>query len=236
MISLLVGAVVLVAAGLQRLTGVGFGLVAGPGLVLLLGPHQGVLLSNIAAGAISGFGLAGSWRRVRLRTRLPLVGAAMVTVPVGAWLVGRLREQALLIGIGALVAVSVSVLIAGIRIRSLRGRGGAVAAGAASGLMNASAGVGGPPLTMYGVNAGWAGPEFVANAQFYGLTVNALSVLAKGVPDLSLHSWLLTGAAVALGIAAGDRLGGVSDAQLRRVVLAMALLGGASIMAKGVLA
>jgi uncharacterized membrane protein YfcA len=236
MVPLLVGLVALVAASLQRLTGIGFGLVAGPGLVLLLGPGEGVLLSNLAAGAISAYGLATAWRRVRLTAMLPLVGAAMLTVPVGAWLVGRLREQVLLIGIGVLVVASVSLLLAGVRLRGLRGRRGALAAGAASGIMNASAGVGGPPLTLYGVNAGWAGAEFVANAQFYGVTVNGLSVAAKGLPDMPLRSWLLITGAVAIGIAAGSRIRGVSDTRMRRLVLGLALVGGLSITAKGLYA
>jgi hypothetical protein len=228
----LVALVVLVAASLQRLSGVGFGLVAGPGLVLMLGAGHGVVVSNIAAAAISATGLAATWRQVRLTLMLPLVGAAMLTVPLGAWLVGRLPERTLLLGIGSLVIASVSLLIAGIRIRSLRGRRGAVAAGAASGVMNASAGVGGPPLTMYAVNAGWGAAEFVANAQFYGVLVNGLSVAAKGVPELSWHYWVLCAAAVGAGILVGDRFGAVSDARLRRLVLWLALVGGVSILGK----
>ncbi|NUU24233.1 MAG: sulfite exporter TauE/SafE family protein [Streptomycetaceae bacterium] len=231
----LVGLIVLVAASLQRLTGIGFGLVAGPGLVLMLGPSDGVLMSNVASAAISALGLAATWREVRLRLMLPLVGAAMLTVPLGAWLVGRLPERTLLLGIGALVVTSVSLLIAGVRIRALRGRRGAVAAGAASGVMNASAGVGGPPLTLYAVNAGWGAAEFVANAQFYGVLVNGLSVATKGVPELAYPYWLLCGAAVVVGIVAGDRIGKVPDTRLRKLVLALALVGGVSIVTKGLL-
>lgn len=233
---LLLGAIVLVATSLQRVTGIGFGLVAGPGLVLLLGPGHGVLLSNLAAGGISAVGLATSWRRVRLSAMLPLVAAAMLTVPVGAWMVGRLQERALLIGIGSVVVAAVSLIIAGVRVRALRGRRGAVAAGAASGVMNAAAGVGGPPLTLYAVNAGWHGPEFVANAQFYGVVVNGLSVATKGVPELSGTSWAFFGAAVAAGLVAGTLLGRASETGLRRLVLGLALAGGASILAKGLLA
>lgn len=236
MTPLLLGLVVLVAASLQRVTGIGFGLVAGPGLVLLLGPAQGVLLSNAVAGGISAVGLAATWRRVRLSAMLPLVCAAMLTVPAGAWMVDRLQADALLIGIGSVVVVAVTLIISGVRVRSLRGRRGAVAAGAVSGVMNAAAGVGGPPVTLYAVNAGWGGAEFVANAQFYGVVVNGQSVAVKGVPELAATSWAFCGAAVLVGIVAGDLLGKVSDARLRRLVLGLALLGGLSILVKGVAA
>ncbi|KJK54967.1 hypothetical protein, partial [Saccharothrix sp. ST-888] len=81
---LVLGCIVLLGASVQRLAGIGFALVAAPVLVLLLGPAQGVVLSNCAAGAISAVGLAGSWRQVRLAAMLPLVGAAACTVPVGS--------------------------------------------------------------------------------------------------------------------------------------------------------
>lgn len=236
MTPVLLGVIVLIATSLQRVTGIGFGLVAGPGLVLLLGPAHGVLLSNLAAAAISAVGLVTTWRRVRLSAMLPLVAAAMLTVPVGALMIDRLQERALLTGIGAVVVAAASLTLAGVRVRALRGRGGALAAGAASGVMNSAAGVGGPPLTLYAVNAGWHGPEFVANAQFYGVVVNGLSLATKGMPELSGSSWTFCGLAVTLGVVAGTLLGKASDAGLRRLVLALALLGGASILAKGLVA
>ncbi|MDI2125935.1 TSUP family transporter [Yinghuangia seranimata] len=233
---LAVASVVLVAAALQRATGLGFGLVAGPGLVVLLGPAAGVGASNAAAGAISAAGLAVTWRRVRLRAMLPLVAAAVVTVPVGASLVRVLPEPALLAAIGAVVVAAVAVTAAGIRVRSLKGRRGAVAAGAASGVMNAAAGVGGPPVALYAVNAGWQGPEFVANAQFYGVLVNAASLAARGTPDLSTAVWLWCAGAVAAGITLGQLLARRLPAhRLTAVVLALAFAGGAGTLAKGLL-
>ncbi|MFI6588090.1 TSUP family transporter [Embleya sp. NPDC050493] len=229
----LVGLIVLVAASLQRLTGIGFGLVAGPGLVLLLGPAEGVVVSNMAVMVISAIGLAATWRQVRLRLMLPLVAAAMLTVPLGAWLVGRLPERVLLLGIGTFVVVSVSLLVAGVRIRALRGRRGAVTAGVASGFLNSAAGAGGPPLTWYAVNAGWGGAEFVANAQFHGALVSGFSVGAKGLPELSYQYWILCAAAILVGILVGDRFGKVSDTRLRKLVLGLALVGGLSIIVKG---
>lgn len=231
---LVLGGIVLAGASVQRLAGIGFALVAVPVLVLLLGPSEGVLLSNAAAGAISMIGLADGWRRVRLRAMVPLVSAAACTVPTGAWVAAHLPRQVLLVGMGALVSVAVLLVAYGSRIPALRGSRGAFAAGAASGFMNSSAGVGGPAVSLYAVNADWPVREFVPNAQFYGVSVNVLSLLVKGVPRLTAPAWLLVTAGIAAGAVVGKALGGrIPEPRARRIVLLLALAGGLTTLAKG---
>ncbi|MGK4582222.1 TSUP family transporter [Kitasatospora sp. HPMI-4] len=228
------GCVVLVGASVQRVAGVGFALVAAPVLVLLLGPGQGVVLANCAAGAISAIGLVDGWRRVRLGAMLPLVAAAACTVPVGAWLAGRLPESELLATMGALVSVAVALVMAGVRVPALRGVRGAITAGAASGFMNSAAGVGGPAVSLYAVNAGWTAQEFVPSAQFYGVLVNALSVSAKGLPRLTWTAWLLVAAGIGGGAVIGKALADrVPERRARWTVLLLALAGGLSTLGKG---
>ncbi|MEE1928359.1 sulfite exporter TauE/SafE family protein [Streptomyces sp. TRM 70351] len=229
------GAVVFCGAAVQRLAGIGFGLVSAPFLVLLVGPMDGVALANCAGVAISGAGLAATWRRVRLRAMVPLVAAAAVTVPLGATVARRLPEPVLLTAMGALLTLLVLLLVRGVRVPVLRGTAGAVAAGAASGFMNSSAGLGGPAVSLYAVNAGWTAREFVPNAQFYGLVVNVFSLVAKGTPHLTRPVWLLGAAALSGGLVAGHLLAArTSEHRARRVVLALALGGGLVTLAKGI--
>ncbi|AXI76455.1 sulfite exporter TauE/SafE family protein [Peterkaempfera bronchialis] len=233
---LLLGTVVLVGASVQRVTGIGFALVTAPALALLVGPGQGVLVSNCAAGAISAVGLCGGWRRVRVSAMVPLVLAAACTVPAGAWVADRLPERVLLTAIGLTVTAAVLLVIGGVRVAALRGRAGAVVAGAASGFLNSSAGVGGPALSLYAVNARWPVREFVPNAQFYGVLVNLFSIAAKGLPALAAPGWLLVASGVAGGAVLGRLLGDrLSERQARRLVLGLALLGALATLAKGVL-
>ncbi|MER5352033.1 sulfite exporter TauE/SafE family protein [Kitasatospora sp. NPDC002551] len=228
------GGVVLLGASVQRLAGIGFALVAAPALVLLLGPGEGVLLSNCAAGAISAVGLAGSWRQVRLTAMLPLVVAAACTVPAGAWVAARLPAPVLLVGIGVLVSAAVLLVMCGTRAPALRGAKGALAAGAASGFMNSSAGVGGPAVSLYAMNAGWTVREFVPNAQFYGVLVNAFSLAAKGMPQLTAPAWLLAAVGIAAGAVIGRALAErVPEGRARLIVLALALAGGLTTLGKG---
>ncbi|MBZ6255174.1 sulfite exporter TauE/SafE family protein [Streptomyces olivaceus] len=231
---LLVG-IVLLGASVQWLTGMGFALVAVPALVLLLGPAEGVVLANCASGVICLVGLAEGWRRVRVGAMVPLCVAAGCTVPVGVWLTRRLPEPVLLSVMGVLVTLAVLLVMGGARVRALRGAGGAVAAGALGGVMNSAAGVGGPPMSLYAVNAGWSVREFVPNAFFYGVVVNVFSVVAHGVPGLGTARWVHVALALAVGMVIGRGLARrLSERRARWLVLGLALVGGVTTLVKGV--
>ncbi|MBO3674769.1 sulfite exporter TauE/SafE family protein [Streptomyces sp. NEAU-YJ-81] len=232
---LILGGIVMAGASVQWLTGMGFALIAVPALALLLGPAEGVALANCGAGAICALGLIdGGWRRVRLTAMVPLVAASACTVPAGTWVAARLPEPVLLAGTGSLVSLAVLLVMAGMRVPALNGVKGALTAGAAGGFMNASAGVGGPPVSLYAVNAGWTVREFVPNAQFYGIAVNAFSVATNGVPQLSRSVWTLAAAGMTAGAFIGKSLTTrVPDRGARLLVLLLALAGGLCTLAKG---
>ncbi|MFD9906477.1 TSUP family transporter [Streptomyces sp. NPDC059063] len=231
---LLLCGIVLLGASVQWLTGMGFALVAVPALVLVLGPADGVVLANCGAGAISLVGLAATWRQVRLAAMLPLTAAAACTVPAGTWLARRLPAPVLLVVMGLLVTAAVLLVMRGLRVAALRGAKGALVAGAVGGFMNSSAGVGGPPVSLYAVNAGWTVREFVPNAQFYGVAVNAFSVASNGVPRLGAPVWLLALAGMAAGGVIGKALAErVPEGRARLLVLLLALAGGVTTLSKG---
>ncbi|WP_430378873.1 TSUP family transporter [Streptomyces sp. B1-3] len=226
--------IVLLGSSVQWLTGMGFALVAVPALVLLLGPAEGVVLANCTAGVICCVGLAGGWRLVRPRAMVPFCGAAACTVPAGTWLTHRLPEPWLLLVMGGLVTVAVLLVMRGFAVPALRGTRGAVAAGAAGGFMNSAAGVGGPPFSLYALNAGWTVREFVPNAMCYGVIVNAFSVASNGVPGLSGTQWVLVSAAMGAGGLIGRGLASrIPEKRARVLVLLLALTGGITAVGKG---
>jgi uncharacterized membrane protein YfcA len=230
----MLGGIVLLGSCVQWLTGMGFALVAVPALVLLLGPAESVVLANCAAGAICVVGLAGGWRRVRPPAMVPLCLAAALTVPVGSWVARRLPPAELLVFMGALVTVAVVVVMRGARLPALRGTRGAVAAGAAGGFMNSAAGVGGPPVSLYALNAGWTVREFVPNALFYGVVVNAFSVASNGVPHLGPTRWGVVVTGMVVGASIGRVLAErVPEQRARMLVLLLALIGGLTTLGKG---
>ncbi|MFI9254156.1 sulfite exporter TauE/SafE family protein [Streptomyces sp. NPDC053069] len=230
----LLAGIVLLGGCVQWLTGMGFALVAVPALVLLLGPAEGVVLANCAAGAISVVGLAGGWRRVRPAAMVPLCLAAACTVPAGAWMTRQLPRPLLLVVMGGLVTAAVLLVMRGARVPALRGGKGAVTAGALGGFMNAAAGVGGPPVSLYALNAGWTVRDFVPNAQFYGVAVNAFSIAANGTPRLTGPQWAVAVAALALGALTGHTIADrIPEHRARHLVLLLSLAGGATAITKG---
>ncbi|MBW8701945.1 hypothetical protein MBT84_20260 [Streptomyces sp. MBT84] len=202
--------------------------------MLLLGPAQGVVLANCAAGAISAFGLVDGRRAVRLPVMAPLCLAAVITVPAGTRVARQLPEPALLACLGRARhrgGGTGRARPAGARPARWPGRR---RPGGLGGFMNSAAGVGGPPVSLYALNAGWTVREFVPNAQFYGVVVNLVSVTSNGLPRLTAPVWAVAVTALAAGALAGRALTGrVPENRARTLVLLLALAGGLSALAKG---
>lgn len=233
---LLVAAGVLLGAAVQRVTGLGFGLVSGPLLVLALGPVTGVTLANVVSLLANLVLLAMTWRHVDLRRTALLVVPALLAVPVGAWVVRSLSAPVLSVVIGTTVLVALTAVLVSRRARVLQGHSGAVVAGAMSGLMNSTAAVGGPAVTVYAVSTGWRGPSFVGSLQLYFAAINAAALLAKGLPDLELTTWGVAAGALVVGSVAGQLLARrISFEQAFPVVIGLALLASSLTVVRGLL-
>lgn len=230
----MLGLAVLAGSGTQRLTGLGFALVSAPFLVLLLGPFEGVLLANALSLVVNLIVLAQTWRAVEVRMALLLSVPALLAVLPGAWVARNLPAPILAITVGGFVLLALLVVTFSERARVLKGSSGAVAAGAMSGFMNVTAGVGGPALTLYALSSNWAHRPFVATAQLFFALSNAGSLAAKGWPQLSSTVWVVAGCALVLGVLAGHCLARVvSPTQARRVVVVLAIAGSVSTVVKG---
>jgi hypothetical protein len=230
----LLGLAVLVGSGTQRLTGLGFALVSSPFLVVLLGPFEGVLVANALSLVANLIVLAQTWRDVELRKALLLTVPALAAVVPGALVARSLPAPVLAIAVGGLVLLALLVVTFSEQARLLRGTPGALAAGAMSGFMNVTAGVGGPALTLYALSSQWAHRPFVATAQLFFALSNAGSLAAKGWPRLTPTAWVVAGLALVVGIVAGHRLSAVvSQAQARRMVVGLAIAGSTATVVKG---
>lgn len=232
----LVAAGAFLGAAMQRVTGLGLGLVSGPVLVLALGPFTGVLLANLMALVVNLALLVTLWRHVMWRRTALLTVPALLMVPVGALVVRALPGPVLSLTVGLTVLLALVVVLVSRRARVLHGRRGAVVAGAASGFMNATAAVGGPAITVYAVSTGWRGTGFVASLQLYLALINAAALLAKGLPSLPPTTWLAAGAGLLVGTGAGYLLSRrVSFEQAFPVVIALALVASSATVVRSVL-
>ncbi|WP_197701374.1 sulfite exporter TauE/SafE family protein [Micromonospora coxensis] len=245
---------IFVGAGTQRVTGLGFALVASPFVVLLTDPFNGVLLVNLCGALTALAVLVQVWRDVDVRRAGLLLGPALVAVLPGAWVARNLPAPVLAVVVGGLVLAALAAVLtrgrAGRRAdgppepRAAGDREGASAdgvrasllAGAGSGFMSVTAGVGGPAITVYAVSTGWSQRSFAATAQLVFAALGVASLLAKGsLPALPAAGWALVGTGLAVGVLIGNRLSDrVPAHRARRAVVALALTGAAITVAKGV--
>jgi uncharacterized membrane protein YfcA len=229
---------VLAGALTQRVTGIGFALVCAPLLVLVAGPFEGVVLSNLLALTVSVIVFVTLWRDTQWRKGVLLAIPALATIPFGAWVARTLPPAPLMVIIGLTVILALSVVVLVERARVLRGTTGAVVAGGASGFMNVTAGVGGPAIVLYAVSTAWEHRAFVATFQFYSIVVNLASLIAKGgLPQVSTAALTVSFGALAVGLGIGELLSRRVDHEMaRRLAIALALAGASFTVIKGVLA
>ncbi|PRZ05222.1 hypothetical protein BCE75_108204 [Isoptericola sp. CG 20/1183] len=238
---------ILVGGILQRVTGMGFGLVAGPFIVLIVGPLEGVLFVNLS-GAIASTIILGrvvrdvEWRKFAWLTLTSVV----VTVPA-ALLLRDVSAPALEATVGAVVIVAMTLAVVTTRLRRegahpLDGesRWPLAVTGVASGFGSVAAGIGGPPVAVYSVLSGWDAKRFAATAQPF-FAVNALAALvAKLVladasfPAMDAWQWVLLMVSIVGGLAIGEVLAPrVSANATRRVLIVLAYVGGLATLTRG---
>ena len=221
----------------QRITGIGFALVCAPLLVLIAGPFEGVVLSNLLGLAVSVVVFVTLWRDTEWRKGLLLVVPALVAIPFGAWVARNVPPAPLMVIIGVTVIIALGAVVLSERARVLRGTGGAVVAGGASGFMNVTAGVGGPAIVLYAVSTAWEHRKFVATFQFFSIFTNLASLVAKGgLPRVAPVELAVSFGALAVGLVGGEILSRhVDHALARRLAIGLALAGATFTVIKGVL-
>lgn len=226
---------VFVGAALQRTTGLGFALVCGPVLVLVLNPFDGIVLANLLSACVSTVVLLSTWRGIDRRMALGMSVGVVLGVPVGAWLVVQLAPAPLLVLVGGITSVAVALAFRRRPMWVLDHRGGPVVAGTVSGFSNVTAGVGGPALAVYGSSQSVPLATFVPTVQIVGLFTNLLSLAAKH--EFHLPWQLVVSAVLTLfaGVAVGTVFGRkIPPAKARVLVLVLALVGGLGAVTKGV--
>lgn len=234
---LLVCVAVWLGAATQRITGLGFALVAAPFLVLVTGPAEGVSLGNALSGVLCMVVVATAWRSIQWRRVLTMFIPAVVGISFGALVASSVSASTLLIGVGSVAVVAVLAVILSRRTALLPGRRGAIIAGALSGFMNTTAGLGGPMVAVHSASERWPREAFVGTAQVFLLGVNALSLTLKGLPaTLPPVIWGASLIAVAVGAGTGHILSPyIPERAGTTVVLGLALAGSCAAVLRGLL-
>jgi len=199
----LIAAVTILAAIVQRVTGLAFVLVLIGPIVIAYGPVQGVTIAVFLAIVASLFAVPGAWRDVDWPPALWLLGAGLAAAPLGALTATLLPETALLFLIGGMGLLALSAQWLGPLARHVRGRPGAIGAGALAGFMHASSGLSGPALASFALGDDWPQRRFAASAQIVFLGYGAVSVALRGLPTIAAADLAVLVACTACGMILG---------------------------------
>jgi uncharacterized membrane protein YfcA len=207
-----------------------------PFLVLVRGPLEGVRLVNVLACVVGAGVIARAHVHVRWRDVALLMAPALVVGPIAGAFARHADSRVLSVIIGVVTLASVLALASGVRVQALHGPVGEVAAGGISAAMNTMAGVGGPTIAMYGLNAGWEHDEMRGTMAAYFLGLNVVSIASLGLPRDPIPVAPILAVAALAGVAAGSVLAPrIPAAWLRSLVLVVAAAGGVTAIIKGLL-
>lgn len=243
LIVLLICGAVLTASVAQRLTGMGFALVAGPFLVLLLDPLSGVVFVNVCGVLSSVLVLARTYRYVDWRlVRMFSIAAIAGTVPgavIAVLLPARILET--VIGMLVVVALAGSLVLGRMMPRSLpRRRMVTSTFGFMSGTMNAAAGIGGPALSAFAVLTRWNQFVFAATIQPVFILMGVSAIASKVMldsdawPNLSWGIWAIVLGTLVAGMLGGEWLTRFVSVKFASIaMLILAFLGGFLTIGRG---
>lgn len=231
-------------AALQRVAGMGLGLVAAPSMSLVLGPLAGVTMSNVAASVAAAVLLVVlrrdvDWHRFAGVAPLLVVGSA-----VGAVVVGRVDTGVLDVVLGSSVLIAIAAALGLQRHLNATGRFTALTSGAVAGFMNTTAGVAAPAMAVYAVASRWDQRSMAATLQPVFLLANLTAITAKAVAGATPGAdvvpwwgWLTAVAAVPVGVLVGGLVvRRVSLGAARATALTVATAGGVLALVRGLLA
>ena len=98
--------------------------------------------------------------------------------------------------------------------------------------MNVAAGIGGPPVVLFGLNAGWTPKAGRATLQAFFLGINIVAIATLGLPDRIPP---LVAVGMALGLVLGWTVAErVAAADVRRATLVVAAAGSILAIARGI--
>jgi len=232
-----------IAAMAQRIAGLGFAMLVSPFIVLLLGPHHGIVLVNLCGVFSSAMILRHVWRNIAWRRYWWLIVPALVGSVPGSLLANGLPTGPLNVVVGG-------VVLAALATTGVLSRRGHVMAhsgprsgifGFFSGFSNALSGVGGPMLTAYAELTRWKQKEFAATLQPFFMVAGAFSATTKvladhsTLPTFAWWQWIVLAVGILAGVQLGNRLAPrIHDVAARRFVLGLAVLGAVIAIAKGI--
>ena len=190
----LIAGAVLVAGFLRGFIGFGAALVSVPVISLAFGPHIAVPVVTIMGLPSTVQLLPDALRHAERTIVLPMALAIFVATPIGTWVLVSVDQGIMKIAIAAAVVILVSFLAVGWKLKDKVSHGILLLAGAAGGLVQGAAGIGGPPVVAVALSR--SGPPERQRGNVLGVMT---AIVLSSLPPLFLYG-LFTRQAIAIGL------------------------------------
>lgn len=238
----LVFCTILIGACMQRVAGLGLGILGAPVLSIAMGPVEGVMVVNAIAAVNALISTILQRRDVDWR-KFALIGSVMVFGAIPAtWLIHVISPAVLQVIVGVLILLALSISTLGKRgLPVLSGRRPALIAGVVGGFSNTLAGVAGPVIAVYAQASRWDPRVFAATLQPLFIVSGSLSFGIKwlsGAGSIAEEPWGIWPAALVaifLGIGAGMLITRRIDrTAAHRFAMILAGTGALTVLCRGV--
>ncbi len=233
-------AVIVVAGFIQGLTSFGFALLSVPVLALML-PIKEVVPLVVLLSLVTNILILGTcFRDVQLRKIVVLILASLAATPLGVYSLVVLDSAVVKLFAGVVILVVALLFLTGKTFPVRKETLAFIPVGLASGFLNGSISMSGPPLALFLTNQGATQRAFRANITAYALILNVFTVggfVSEGLigPSVSLCLWMVPCLVVGvlLGSWATKKL---NSALFRTVALGLIVASGVATIATTLLA
>ena len=193
----------------QRVSGFGLGIFVMMFLPYFLPSHTAAASVSCLFSCVTSTYNAIRYRKsVSYKTALPLLIAALVTIPVAVGFATYVSAGVFQILLGVvLILLSLYFLLFNNKIRILPTVGNGVLAGAIGGTLNGLFSTGGPPVVLYLTQALSDNLTYFATIQFYFCITNIYATVSRAFSGVINLQVLICAAVGMIGCMAGDWLG-----------------------------
>ena len=176
-ISFILGFLIILFSGMVAgLTGFGYALVSVPLLILFLPPKLVVSIILLLSFGINVFILLDVRKSIDIKRVLPLIISGIVAMPFGVYLLKIMDVMTLKVFIGCVIALFGIAFLSGFRREVKNEKLALIPVGLASGLLNGSIVMCGPPIILFFTNQGVAKHAFRANLVIYFTLLNIATI------------------------------------------------------------
>lgn len=236
-------AAIVAGSFLQRVSGMGVGLVVSPALGFLLGPHIGIYATNIVTITSAVILTWIRWKDIDWKRAAWIIGWAIPGSILGALLVRQLATSWLQIIVGATILVAIALTFGARNLKHGDGPVHRIVAGVVGGACNTAVGVAAPAMVIYSRKSRWTQPSFGATLQPIFLFMGIFSVTSKtvtrAVDPAGLPAWwylLIVIAMVLIGAGVGAVVAKkMSSESAQKIAITLATLGAVAVLVRGLL-